>query len=224
MQSLRRLVQSDRALTRTGIAVTTLGLALVGVCWGRMATTPLVPLQLDYLASAGMSGITLVLIGLVIVAIAARRAHSRVRESQTTQLLQLLARLESSDAEPQVEAEETDAARESWRPGPSIDLGANVAAALIAALPAGLILVALGWHGAASNSLVSRQLPYLVSAGVGGVLVTAVIGVLLILFLGRRADARADEQFDDVLAAAGRLVDRSTAAPSKPGRRARRDR
>lgn len=61
----------------------------------------------------------------------------------------------------------------------------------------GILVVFLGWNGAASKDYVEGQIPYLISGGVGG-LITVAAGASLILVQTRRRDnaellARLDE-------------------------------
>lgn len=55
---------------------------------------------------------------------------------------------------------------------------------------AGLLLVFLGWNGAASYDNVSAQIPYLVSGGLGG-LALVVIGAGLMVAQSNRTDRAA---------------------------------
>jgi hypothetical protein len=54
----------------------------------------------------------------------------------------------------------------------------------------GLLLVFLGWNGAASYDRIQSQFPYLISGGIGG-LALVVIGVGLIIVQNQRADRAA---------------------------------
>lgn len=51
----------------------------------------------------------------------------------------------------------------------------------------GVLLIFLGWNGAASNDRVQAQLPYIVSGGIGG-LALAIIGAALIVAHSLRTD------------------------------------
>lgn len=64
------------------------------------------------------------------------------------------------------------------------DLGSKLGTGLCAA---GILLVFLGWNGAASVDRVEAQFPYLISGGVAG-LTLVVIGVGLIVVQNQRAD------------------------------------
>jgi hypothetical protein len=64
------------------------------------------------------------------------------------------------------------------------DLGSKLGTGLCAA---GILLVFLGWNGAASVDRVEAQFPYLISGGIAG-LTLVVIGVGLIVVQNQRAD------------------------------------
>ena len=55
---------------------------------------------------------------------------------------------------------------------------------------AGIVLIFLGWNGAASYDRVQAQIPYLISGGVAG-LALVVLGAGLIIAQGQRADRAA---------------------------------
>ena len=64
------------------------------------------------------------------------------------------------------------------------DLGGKLGVGLIGG---GLLLVFLGWNGAASVDRVPSQFPYLISGGVGG-LCLVVMGVGVLIVQNQRAD------------------------------------
>lgn len=64
------------------------------------------------------------------------------------------------------------------------DLGGKLGVGLCGA---GLLLVFLGWNGAASVDRVPSQFPYLISGGIGG-LCLVLIGVGLLIVQNQRAD------------------------------------
>ena len=76
--------------TWTGVAVSTIGLVLLVVAWGKTAGLTNVALQIPYLVSAGFTGIGLVLVGLTIVNVAAKRQDSLERTAQLSELRGLL--------------------------------------------------------------------------------------------------------------------------------------
>jgi hypothetical protein len=55
---------------------------------------------------------------------------------------------------------------------------------------AGLVLIFLGWNGAASYDRVAAQIPYVVSGGLGG-LALVVIGGAMLVVAGQRTDRAA---------------------------------
>jgi len=64
------------------------------------------------------------------------------------------------------------------------DLGGKLGVGLIGG---GLLLVFLGWNGAASVDRVPSQFPYLISGGIGG-LCLVIIGVGVLIVQNQRAD------------------------------------
>ena len=82
--------------TWVGIGVTAVGLVLLVVAWGKVAGLTVVGLQLPYLVSAGFTGVALVLVGLTIVNLDAKRADARQRSAQLAELRALLSELRSS--------------------------------------------------------------------------------------------------------------------------------
>jgi hypothetical protein len=79
--------------TYVGIAVTVLGFVLVLIAWGQTAGQTNVALQVPYLISAGLTGLGLVMVGVTIVSVAARRRDAVLREQQTQLLADALREL-----------------------------------------------------------------------------------------------------------------------------------
>ena len=73
--------------TYIGIAVAAAGFVLLAVAWGGVAGEANVARQVPYLVSGGLFGIGLILVGLTIVNVAAKRRDAALRERQ----IQLLA-------------------------------------------------------------------------------------------------------------------------------------
>lgn len=73
--------------TYVGIAVAALGFVLIAVAWGAVAGQTNVALQVPYLVSGGITGLALVMVGLTVISVAARRRDALLREQQ----MQLLA-------------------------------------------------------------------------------------------------------------------------------------
>ena len=76
--------------TYLGIGVAALGFVLIAFAWGQVAGETNVALQMPYLVSGGMVGLALVLVGLTIVNVAAKRRDAALREQQTQLLADAL--------------------------------------------------------------------------------------------------------------------------------------
>lgn len=79
--------------TYLGIAVSAIGFALIAVAWGAVAGETNVALQMPYLVSGGITGLALVMVGLTVVSVAARRRDAVLREQQTALLADALREL-----------------------------------------------------------------------------------------------------------------------------------
>ena len=75
------------APTYIGVAVTTAGFVLLAIAWGGVAGNDDVVRQLPYLVSGGLAGLGLILVGLTVINISAKRRDAALREQQ----IQLLA-------------------------------------------------------------------------------------------------------------------------------------
>ncbi len=82
-----------RLLTWVGVAVSAVGLVLIAVAWGRTAALTNVGLQTPYVVSAGFTGLGLVVVGLALVSIDAKRADAAERTRQLGELRDVLAEL-----------------------------------------------------------------------------------------------------------------------------------
>lgn len=82
--------------TYVGIAVTLLGFVLILLAWGQTAGEVNVALQVPYLISAGLTGLGLVMVGVTIVNISAKRRDSALREQQTELLADALRELSAA--------------------------------------------------------------------------------------------------------------------------------
>ena len=78
------------APTYVGIGVTILGFVLIVVAWGQVAGQTNVALQMPYLLSGGLIGLALVLVGLTVISVAAKRRDAALREQQTLLLADAL--------------------------------------------------------------------------------------------------------------------------------------
>lgn len=79
--------------TYVGIAVAAAGFVLIAVAWGAVAGETNVALQLPYLVSGAITGLALVMVGLTVVSVAARRRDAVLREQQTQLLADALREL-----------------------------------------------------------------------------------------------------------------------------------
>lgn len=77
-------------LTYVGIAVAALGFGVIMYTWGEVAALTVVPLQMPYLLSGGMVGLGLILSGLTIVNINAKRQDAAARQRQLGQVREVL--------------------------------------------------------------------------------------------------------------------------------------
>ncbi|MFN2537442.1 MAG: hypothetical protein ABR549_04720 [Mycobacteriales bacterium] len=83
-------------VTWAGIGTSAVGMVLLVIAWGKTAGLTNVALQIPYLVSAGFTGIALVLVGLTVVNIDAKRADAAERSRQLSELRGLLAELRST--------------------------------------------------------------------------------------------------------------------------------
>lgn len=82
--------------TYLGIAVAAVGFVLILFAWGQVAGEVNVALQMPYLISGGLTGLGLVMIGVTIVSVAARRRDAVLREQQTALLADALRELSAA--------------------------------------------------------------------------------------------------------------------------------
>jgi len=76
--------------TYAGVIVALVGFALIGIGWARVAGLVDVWRQMPYLLSAGLPGLGLVMTGLVIINVSARRQDAAARARQTAMLAEAL--------------------------------------------------------------------------------------------------------------------------------------
>lgn len=81
---------SSRMFVYAGIAVVAVGFGLLAYTWVRVAALTAVPFQIPYLVSGGMTGLALILVGLVAVNIHVKLRHAARRDRQIAQLSELL--------------------------------------------------------------------------------------------------------------------------------------
>ena len=69
-----------------GVLLVAGGFGLIAYTWGRVAGLISVPLQLPYFVSGGLTGLGLILVGLTVINVAARRQDAAERAKQMDQL------------------------------------------------------------------------------------------------------------------------------------------
>jgi hypothetical protein len=82
--------------TYVGIAVAAVGFVLIAVAWGKTAGQVNVALQVPYLISGGLTGLALVMVGVTVISVAARRRDAALREQQTALLADALRELSAA--------------------------------------------------------------------------------------------------------------------------------
>lgn len=82
--------------TYIGIAVAAIGFVLILFAWGQVAGEVNVALQMPYLISGGLTGLALVMVGVTVVSVAARRRDAALREQQTALLADALRELSAA--------------------------------------------------------------------------------------------------------------------------------
>src|SRR3954467_1020139 len=83
--------------TYVGIAVAALGFGLIFFAWSKVAgIADNVALQMPYLVSGGLTGLGLVMVGVTIVNVAAKRRDSLLRQQQTELLADALHELRTA--------------------------------------------------------------------------------------------------------------------------------
>lgn len=78
----RWLEPASLAPTYVGAVVVAIGFALIGLAWSEIAGLTVVSLQMPYLVSAGFTGLGLVMMGLVVINVAAKRQDGAERARQ----------------------------------------------------------------------------------------------------------------------------------------------
>lgn len=83
--------------TYVGIAISAIGFVAIAFAWGKVAgIANNVALQLPYLVSGGLTGLGLVMVGVTIVSVAAKRRDAQLREQQTQLLADALRELRNA--------------------------------------------------------------------------------------------------------------------------------
>lgn len=83
----------------SGVGVSVVGFILIAVGWGQVAAETQVHLQLPYVVSAALVGLTLVMVGLSVLNIATRQRDGLDRDRQIAQLLAIMEELKETVAE-----------------------------------------------------------------------------------------------------------------------------
>jgi hypothetical protein len=82
--------------TYVGIAIVVIGFGVLAYAWGKVAgIADNVALQVPYLVSGGLTGLGLIMVGVTVVNVAAKRRDSQLRQQQTQLLADALAELRS---------------------------------------------------------------------------------------------------------------------------------
>jgi hypothetical protein len=83
--------------TYFGIAIAVIGFGLIAYAWGKVAgIADNVALQMPYLVSGGLTGLGLVMVGVTIVNVAAKRRDAQQRQQQTQLLADALTELRNA--------------------------------------------------------------------------------------------------------------------------------
>jgi hypothetical protein len=87
---------SSQIPTYAGVVVAAIGFVLIGIAWAQVAGEVDVWKQMPYLLSAGLPGLGLIMIGLVVINISARRQDGAARARQMATLTEALRELQRS--------------------------------------------------------------------------------------------------------------------------------
>lgn len=82
--------------TYLGVALTVIGFALIAIAWRQVAAETNVALQLPYLVSGGLTGLALVMVGVTVINVAAKRRDAVLREQQNALLADALQELSAA--------------------------------------------------------------------------------------------------------------------------------
>lgn len=83
--------------TYVGIAITVIGFGIIAFAWGKVAgISDNVALQMPYLLSGGLAGLGLVMVGVTVINVAAKRRDTQLRQQQTQLLADALHELRST--------------------------------------------------------------------------------------------------------------------------------
>lgn len=80
-------------LTIVGVLTAAAGFVMIGIAWSEIAALTNVALQMPYLVSAGITGLALVMVGLLLINLAAKRQDGVARRRQTEALTDAVTQL-----------------------------------------------------------------------------------------------------------------------------------
>lgn len=83
-------------LTIGGVIAAAVGFVLIGIAWSQIAALTNVALQMPYLVSAGITGLALVIVGVLMVNLGAKRQDGAARQRQTESLTDAVTQLRSA--------------------------------------------------------------------------------------------------------------------------------
>ena len=108
-------------LTYIGIAIAAAGFGVIMFTWGKVAALTAVPLQMPYLLSGGLVGIGLVMRGLTLISVNAKRMDAAARERQLGQVREVLAEIKSLLAGDEPPAQEEPPKADATEPIPAVN-------------------------------------------------------------------------------------------------------
>jgi hypothetical protein len=108
-------------LTYVGIVVAAAGFVVIMITWGKVGALTAVPLQLPYVVSGGLVGIGVVMTGLTLISVNAKRMDASARERQLGQVREVLAEIKTLLAGDQAPAE-SDPPADSTEPIPPVSV------------------------------------------------------------------------------------------------------
>jgi hypothetical protein len=173
-------------------------------------------LQKPYLVSAGFTGLGLIMLGLIIVNVAAKRQDGAERARQMQTLTEaLLALHEEIARQEDLMSERVSIEVPGWV-ADLFDRGVQAGLVLVAGAAAGFAVLGLAWSGVAAKLFVSLQMPYVVSGAIGGIALAGTCLAVVAVHYERRTAAADRAELEDVLSIIGDI------AEVLPGRLARR--
>ena len=89
----RWLAPESPLLVYAGVAVVAVGFVLIAIAWSEIAALTNVALQMPYLVSAGITGLALVMVGLLLINVGTKRRDGAARERQTAAIADAMIQL-----------------------------------------------------------------------------------------------------------------------------------